>query len=306
LLSPAELLARVQQPLGLLRLGGRDRPLRQRSLRATIAWSYGLLTPAARQLFPTLSVFVGGCSLEAAESVCGDGGGDVLDALATLINSSLVRTETEPEPRLYLLDTVREYALERLGAAEALRARHAAYFLDVAERAAPELLVGEQETWLERLDRDRDNFRAALEWARSAGAASVELRLAGALWRFWYLRGHLREGRARLEGALERGAGEPAGLRLEALRGAAGLALRQADHGRARALLAEAVELCGQLGDRPELARTLGNLGNAAACAGDDTAAAAYFEESRSGFAREPRFRQRVGGTPGSGEGAAS
>ena len=225
---------------------------------------------------------MGGWSLEAAEAEGGDGGEDVLVALETVINSSLIRTEAEPEPRLYLLDTVRDYALERLGAAEALRARHAAYFLDLAERAAPELLVGEQETWLERLHRDRDNLRAALEWAGSAGAASVELRLAAALWRFWYLRGHLREGRARLESALERGAGEPAELRVEALRGSAGLALRQADHERALVLLAEAVELCRQLGDRSELARTLGNLGNAAARAGDDTAAAAYFEESRS------------------------
>src|SRR5204862_7318354 len=125
-------------------------------------------------------------------------------------------------------------------------------------------LVGEHEAWLERLDRDRDNVRAALDWARSAGAANVELRLAGALWRFWYLRGYLREGRARLEGALERGAAEPAELRLKALRGAAGLALRQADHEHALAPLTAAVALCRRLGHPSDLARTPANLANAA------------------------------------------
>jgi predicted ATPase len=178
-----------------------DAPDRQRTIRSTIDWSYGLLEPQDQRLFVRLAVFAGGCTLEAAESVCGDDL-DVVDGLASLTDCGLTRVEgTDDAPRFTMLEPIREYAVERFeesGEAEKFRRGHAAYFLGLAEEAEPNLR-GSPGDWLDRLEREHDNFRAALDRLEASGDGETALRLAAALWRFWYLKGHLAEGRGRLE-----------------------------------------------------------------------------------------------------------
>jgi predicted ATPase/class 3 adenylate cyclase len=257
-LAPDAILARLDRRLPLLVGGPRDAPARQRTLRDTIAWSYDLLDEAERRLFRRLAVFVGGWSLEAAEAVCGAAvapGMDVLDGLASLIAKSLVHRVdgVGREPRFGMLETIREYGLEQLAAAEgaALRALHASYYLALAEAAEWGLRSSDQGEWLTRLERDHDNLRAALAWTRGQpDPVEAELRLASALHWFWYLHGHLSEGRAWLGGALARGAaaGRTA-ARARALGAAGTLAWHQSDLVSARALLEESVTLGRQLGD---------------------------------------------------------
>ncbi len=220
LFSPQALLPRLRNRLKLLVGGARDLPLRQQTLRGTIAWSYDLLDQDEKTLFRRLSVFVGGCTLEAAEAVCHpdrDLEGDVLDAVERLVDKSLLRQEAQAdgEPRLLMLETIREYALERLAASgetEATRRRHADYYLALAEQAEP-LLAGEQQVpWLNRLEQEHENLRAALTWVfQEAGGADLHLkaalreqtlRLVGALWSFWYIHCHYREGKQWLQAAL--------------------------------------------------------------------------------------------------------
>src|SRR5205823_3402896 len=178
----------------LLLKGGRDTDPRQQTLRATIEWSYDLLSPEERQLFARLAVFRGGCTLEAAEEVADAD----LDTLQSLVDKSLLRHTHE---RFWMLETIREYAIERLeesGEAEELRRRHSEHFLALAEEAYPNLR-GSPKEWLGRLEREHDNLRSALDGLEAAGETQPALRLAGALFRFWYLRGHFPEGRTRLE-----------------------------------------------------------------------------------------------------------
>src|SRR6266852_4875421 len=220
LFSPQALLPRLRNRLKLLVGGAQDLPLRQQTLRGTIAWSYDLLDQAEKILFRRLAVFVGGCTLEAAEAVCHpdrDLEGDVLDAVERLVDKSLLRQEAQAdgEPRLLMLETIREYALERLAASgetEATRRRHADYYLALAEQAEP-LLAGEQQVpWLNRLEQEHENLRAALTWVfQEAGGADLHLkaalreqtlRLVGALWSFWYIHCHYREGKQWLQAAL--------------------------------------------------------------------------------------------------------
>src|SRR5262249_16187340 len=201
---PPALLARLTSRLQLLTSGARDLPARQQTLRSTIDWSYTLLDPDAQALFRRLGVFVGGCTLEAAQAVCEDtetrrqaddraDGLPVprsgLDGLAGLVDQSLLRQEgTDDGPRFMMLDTLHEYALEQLeasGEAEMLRERHAACFLALAEAAEPRLQTHEQARWLNRLEADHANLRAALEWALGQRRAETSLRLAGALTWFW-------------------------------------------------------------------------------------------------------------------------
>jgi predicted ATPase len=209
LLPPNALLGRLHHTLPLLTGGGRDMPARQQTLRATIAWSYGLLSAHEQRLFARLSVFAG-CSLEAVEAVCNaEGELDVLESVAALVEQSLLRSEAGPEdePRFRMLQTIREYAaaqLEAGGKAEETRRRHAAYYLSQAEEAAPELTGPEQVAWLERLERDLDNLRAALGWAREHSQITSGLRLAGALARFWRERGYGSEGLGWLAGFIAR------------------------------------------------------------------------------------------------------
>src|SRR5262249_22455091 len=191
---PQALLARLNQTLKLLTGGARDAPARQQTMRATIDWSYHLLDEGEQRLFARLGVFVGGCTLEAAEAVSRTEGrglseesavsvlspqSSVLDGLAALVDKSLLKQIEAPngEPRFTMLETLREYALERLaarGEEAALRARHAAYYLELAETAQPNLDTAEQAVWLERLEAEHDNLRAALTWSLEASDVRLE------------------------------------------------------------------------------------------------------------------------------------
>ncbi|HEX5849945.1 MAG TPA: hypothetical protein VFY59_12185, partial [Rubrobacter sp.] len=223
LLPPEALLARLEKRLPFLAGGPRDLPARQRTLGDTIRWSYDLLDEDEQRLFRRLSVFDGGCILPAIESVCGPGGGGpgVLDDVTSLIDNNLLR-RVEDEAgmvRLAMLETIREYALDRLrecGEEHAVRRVHASYFLALAEEANPHLTTAEQMRWLDLLETEHNNLRAALRWSLQNEDVETTLRLAGALWRFWYVRGHLGEGKRWLDLALDLEAGDSA-LRVRVL-----------------------------------------------------------------------------------------
>ncbi len=261
LLSPRMLLARLDHRLLLLTGGPRDLPARQRTLRATIDWSYDLLDVGEQLLLSRLAVFVGGWTLEAAEAVCSSVGPlatSVLDGLHALLNHHLVHPSggSDGQPRFAMLETIREYAHERLmerGEWEAASQAHAAYFLALAEVAAPELHGSEQVGWFDRLDDEQPNLRVALTFLLDHGAALDALRLAGALYWFWFVRGHLAEGRAWLERVLT-AAGAPDGpmVTLEIARAhyaAAYLALAQGNLGTALAMFSENVRMWQTLVD---------------------------------------------------------
>jgi predicted ATPase/class 3 adenylate cyclase len=295
ILTPQAMLSRLDSRMKLLRGGARDLPERQRTLRGAIDWSHDLLEEDEQVLFRRLSVFVGGLTLEAAEEVCDADGGlglDVLDGVESLLAKSLLRRqeeETEEEPRFYMLETIREYATERLeesGEAEALRRPHAEHFLGLAEEAEPELRGPHQLERFEMLEGEHDNLRAALSWAIAGGGADTALRLAGALWWFWFVRGHLSEGRRRLEEALAQdGRSATSSVRAKALVGAGRLAAEQGDPERATVLLEEGVALFREAGSEG-LADALDNLGIAQAYCGELDRAKALFEES-AGLFRE-------------------
>jgi predicted ATPase/transcriptional regulator with XRE-family HTH domain/Tfp pilus assembly protein PilF len=288
LLPPRALLARLERRLPILTGGARDLPERQRTLRDTLAWSYGLLSRAEQTLLRRLSVFAGGATLDAVEAVCSADGtldSDALEWLAALVDHSLLRQEESDagEPRVGMLETVREYGLEQLAAAgelEATQEAHAQYYLVLAEAAGPALRGSEQAPWLARLDAEHDNLRAALGWAQGRRDGELGLRLAGALWRFWYLRGYLGEGRCWLEAALTGTVQTSLAARARALNGAGNLAERQGDYGRAAAFHEESLALRRALGDMQGIAHSLGNLGNLAHRQGDSRQAAALYEEA--------------------------
>jgi predicted ATPase/DNA-binding CsgD family transcriptional regulator/DNA-binding XRE family transcriptional regulator len=306
LLPPAALAARLESRLRVLAAGPRDAPPRHRTLRDALAWSYDLLGPDERALFRRLAVFAGGWTLEAAAAVCAAGrgggegdageGGDVLDRLGSLAAKSLLHPAPGPadEPRFAMLETTREYAQERLedtGEGPTLRRRHAAHFLALAERAQPEHYGPAQVAWLDRVEREHDNLRAALRWFVAAGDARRGTRLATALGRFWWVRGHTGEARAWYVTLVElarrdqsRGGDGPATL-ARALTGAAMFAYLEGDEAALGALAAEAVALCRRLGDRRTLAEALHLLGHRYLDPGTDYAAArAQFEESASHY----------------------
>jgi len=207
-LSPAALAVRLDRRLPLLTGGAQDLPDRQRTLRNTIAWSYDLLRPNEQTLFRRLGVFAGGCTLEAAEAVADlDKPFDVLEGMTALLNTSLLQSEEQAaEPRYTMLATIREFAQERLiesGEESATRDRHARFFRDLAERAGPEIVETADPAWLDVLDREHDNLRAALAWSRDTDDHDTLLRLAGDLAMFWYYRGYLGEGQRWLDQALQ-------------------------------------------------------------------------------------------------------
>jgi len=251
-LSPAQILERLEQRLPLLTGGARDLPERQRTLQATIEWSYELLNDGERQLFNGLGVFSGGCALDAAEAVAG---ADV-DTLQSLVDKSLVRSSRE---RYWMLETIREYAAQFVD--DDQRRRHATYFVDVADAAFEELL-GDPGDWLERLDQERDNFRAAFEWLMKANETQLALRLVGALGRFWYQRGDSGEGARSVERALAADA-RPTPARVRALHAAA-VQLLPRDRATGAARAAEAEELSRALGDDWGVAYSLWLLGHIA------------------------------------------
>ena len=256
---------------------------RQRTLSAAIGWSYDLLDDAERRLLRRLAVFRGGFTLEAAEAVCGDHGGDVFELLARLVDKSLVLPVLPRRERYRCLDVIRRFAWERLaetGELEAVTGRHLAFFQGLAERAARELTGPGQPAWLARLSDDHDNLRAALEAGRGTGVES-RLRLVLALERFWSIRGHLGEGREWVEEALSAATGLGAtATRARAIDTAARLALHQDDAVRARAWLEASLAIWRDLDDRPGVQACLANLGVAASKLGDWPAARACFEES--------------------------
>jgi predicted ATPase/serine/threonine protein kinase len=289
-LSPQAMSARLQNRLKLLTGGARDLPARQQTMRATIEWSHGLLGDEEKALFRRLSVFAGGCDLEAAESVCdaaGDLGGDVVGHLASLVDKSLLRHEERAggEPRFAFLETIREYGSECLlasGEGAEVRRRHAAFFLGLAERAAAELLGPNQEAWLDALELEHDNLRAAIEWAVEGGELETGLRLGGALWRFWWVRGYLAEGRARLDRLLAL-AGRPQDRTkpyLKILYAAGILADAQGDYAAARRLFEANLAINRESQDRAGIANSLNNLGIVAMRGGDYAAARALYKES--------------------------
>src|SRR4051794_13943719 len=206
LLPVAAIRSRIGERMALLVGGARDLPERQQTLRGAIDWSYQLLDEPDRTMFARFGVFNGGATFTAAEDVCGgtDLGRDVLEALESLVDKSLVRTvpESMDDPRFAMLVTIREYALDRLAEmAEPERTprRHAEHFTALAEEAREHLTGPDSRRWLDRLEKDHDNFRAAIDWAIAHDEKEIALRLGYALWRFWQIRGHLQEARARLD-----------------------------------------------------------------------------------------------------------
>jgi predicted ATPase/class 3 adenylate cyclase len=282
ILSPQAILERLDQRLELLTRGARDLPARQRSLRGAIEWSYDLLDDTERRMFKRASVFVGGCSLDAFEAVCTPDhlGIDGLEALSSLVDKSLLRRgEGEPdESRFVMLETIREYGVERLdasGEVEEIRDRHSTYFLQLAMLAERELTGPDQRRWLNRVTNDHDNFRAALRWATERGDVEPALSAAGALWRFWQQRGHLEEGRRRTEELLRHpSAAPPSAGRFKALSGAGSLAYWQNDYEATRTHYRAALDIARELGDPAALALGLYNMAYARLL--EDDAAAAH------------------------------
>jgi predicted ATPase len=277
-LSSRQILERLEQRLPLLTGGPRDLPERQRTLRATIEWSYELLDGNERQLFSRLSVFSGGCTLDAAEEVTG---ADV-DTIQSLVDKSLVRYSTD---RYWILETIREFAVGRLeesGEAKELERRHTAHFLALAEEADLNLR-GNTADWLERLELEHDNLRSTLDRLESAGETQTALQLAGALGRFWYLRGHQAEGARRLTRVLDADH-EPTAQRTRALNAASTLSLVTGDAATAAAYGEEALAVHRQLGDRSGEAQSLFVLAHAAAEKRDFERGRELFEESLQRF----------------------
>ena len=288
-LSPSSMLPRLASRLQLLTGGARDLPQRQQTLRAAMDWSYDLLSAAEQKLFRRLSVFVGGCTLEGVEAVCdtkGDLELDLLDGIASLVDKSLVQ-QVEPakgESRFVMLETIREYALEKLETSgeEALTKRaHAAYCLVLAEEQATEQSGAEGAEWLERFTFEHDNFRAGLEWLTETGDAEWGLRLGTALFRFWEMREYLAEGRDRLDKLLKlAGAAAPTKARARALFAAGVLADEQGDYASADALMRESLDIAHQLGDKQGAAVSLNALAVSARDRGEFAIAGSLFEES--------------------------
>jgi predicted ATPase/class 3 adenylate cyclase len=265
ILSPEALLERLDRRLPLLTTGPRDLPDRQRTLRNTIEWSHDLLGAEEQRLFARLGTFNGGWTLEAAEAICASGLKlSVLDGLGTLVDQSLVRRSDDAQPRFTMLETIREFAVERLaasGAEDDLRRRHAEHFRDLAEEANQHLMLENRVDWLTLLEDEHDNIRGALDWAERTGDADTGLRTAASVWRFWQQRGHLAEGRRRLEFLLSLpGSSARTPPRARALGALGGISYWQNDYPPTRAAYEEAVDIARELGDRQLLASALLDL----------------------------------------------
>ncbi len=297
LLSPRDLLARLEHRLAVLTLGPRDVPSRQRTLRNTIQWSYDLLDVWEQRLFRLLAVFVGGYTLEAAEAVSratGEAATDVFEGVASLLDKNLLQRQSAPEngePRLTMLEMIREYGLECLainGELERARQAHASYYLRLAEEN--ELKPGnpEQRERLERLEREHDNLRAAMSWTLKGGESEhdavdrneLALRFGIVLRGFWIIHGHWHEARAFLEQALTASAGTETATRAKALVAAASLAVYQIDYEKGEALCREGLALCRKWGDTAGAAFALHLLGSLAWQRGNFARARSLMEES--------------------------
>jgi tetratricopeptide (TPR) repeat protein len=325
-LTPEAILSRLESRLELLTGGPRDVPARQRTLRSAIEWSYDLLEEEGKQLFRRLAVFVGGLTLAAIGAVCDPGVGsqesgvgvselthdsrlltplriDILDEVQSLVDNSLLRQArgADGEPRFIMLETIREYSREKAeesGEIVQLQREYGLYFMKLVEEAEPQLRGARQQEWLDRLEDEHDNLRAALQWARESGndeAVEIGLRTAAALWQFWSVRGYLSEGWEQLRSILDlrfrildlsRSTKDDPKNRIlksnvaKALNGAGILADLQGDYGSARPLLEESLALEREVGDKKGMAASLNNLGSVAQQQGDHATARSMYEES--------------------------
>jgi tetratricopeptide (TPR) repeat protein len=259
------LLERLDSRLDLLRAApGSGLTERQWTLRAAIEWSYDLLDPEQKQLFTNLGIFVGGFTLSGAEHVAERPDLDILEGADSLLRMNLLTSQQAggDEPRLGMLETIRSYALERLAArgdVDAVRRRHAGYYLVLAEEAEPGLLGPQQREWLDRLDAERDNIRAALTWALQAREAEIGLRIGSELWRYWQLRNHEQEARERLEELLALGSGS-ASVRAKAQTMIGSMSFVLGDFETARRVLEESLPVHRRAGDTRMISSTLGLL----------------------------------------------
>ena len=287
-LSLEQISQRLVGSLELLTRGGRTAVPRQRTLKGTLDWSYDLLSETEQTLFDRLSVFTGGWTLEAAEAVgAGEGveEGAVLDLLSGLVEKSLVVAEATGEVRLRfrLLEPVRQYAFEKLdhsGGVATVRQRHASFFLALAEKAEPELRGPQTTAWLDRLETEHDNLRAALSWSLEGRDPGLGLRLTAAMWMYWRTRGYLSEASRWLEEALAEGTAVDLAARAGALRGLGYVLREQNDLRRSEACFEEALALYEALGNEQRVADCLASLGWVAQFQGDAARATTLFERS--------------------------
>jgi predicted ATPase/serine/threonine protein kinase len=292
LLPPQALLSRLDNRLKVLTGGATDRGVRQQTLRGAIDWSYDLLEEPEKRFFARMGVFAKGCTLEAAETVVGaiTPDLDVLDGISSLVDKSLLRQEEPPrgypdaEPRFVMLETIREYALDRLtqnGENETLRGLHAEYYRDYAENAEEELRGTQQVAWLKRLETEHENFRSALKWTVE-NEPETALRLGNALWRFWVMNSHFSEGRTWLDTILNktRNNSDLAAWRVLVLNGAGNLAWVQGDYTRATGMLDESRQLSESHNDTEGVASVVLNLGNIALEQGDYERAKDYYTQN--------------------------
>jgi predicted ATPase/DNA-binding SARP family transcriptional activator len=287
-LKPAAILERLGRRLDLLSSGPRDAPVRQQTLRAAIGWSYDLLDAETQATFERLGVFAGGFTLESAEAVCGL---DALDAIASLVEHSLLASR---DGRFEMLETVREYAVDRLtkaGTHHDVRRAHARAYAQLVEGGENGMESAATGEWLDRLDAERENVRAAITFAVADGDAESALSFGADLWRYWIWRGNLTEGRELLASALSLPGG-PAALRQRALNGAGAVAGEQGDFEVAKALFEQSMALTPEVGDDNRAARVSGNLGNLALYALD-------FDEAIERFDAGVAFMRSVGDVRG-------
>ncbi len=285
-LPPRLLADRLERRLSALAGGIRDLPARHRTLADTIAWSYDLLSAEEQRLFRRLGAFAGGWTLEAAEAVCADDaleGARLVEALNALAASSLIVVEADDPPRYRMLQTIHEYAQERLaesGEAPTIFRRHRDWFLHLAEQPPPTQPASARRDWLRRLEREHDNFRAALTWCLAEGDVTAGLRLAAALGRFWYEHGHVAEGLDWLERLLAADGAAPPPVRARALAQAGWLAWEQGAFEQADARLTESLALSRQLHDLRQTADTLVLMGRYLQIRTDWDGALAHLEEA--------------------------
>lgn len=300
-LSTEEIAARLDDRFELLTGGSRTALPRHQTLRATLDWSYDLLTHGERILFRRLSVFAGGFTVNAAKTICsGDGleSAQVLDLLSRLVDKSLVViAERGIETRFRMLETIREYARETLqtaGKEDVLRDRHLQYFALLAEQAEPQIFGAEQAAWFDRLDQERDNLLAAIDWSLEGGSTLPGLILLSALYEFWFARGHLSEILARLKRALERpDAAERTATRAKALNALGFFDWEDLSLFNPRSQLEEALSISTELGDRSNIATALRHLGLLAYLEGNDADASSLLEQSLA-IGRELNTWERV------------
>lgn len=286
--APQNLLIRLASRLEALSDGPRDLPARQQTLRATLAWSYELLDDAEKRLFARLGIFANGCTYAAAQSVCGNGlGSNLIASLESLVAKSLITVQQpeSSEARLMMLETIREFALEKLeesGELSVMQGRHARYFKALLSDAAQEYSGLSEPDWLARLEADHDNLRAVLQRSLRSGDSAQEcLWLIANLARFWELKGHFSEARNWLDAVLALpGAAQPTPARADALFGIAENIYFQCDYAACQTLLEEALAIYQTLGDRQKIARTLISIGEVATEIGAYDRAPALFEQA--------------------------